>query len=424
MIRKTISPRANWQSTVAEQGLVWHTKPEETGAGPVPHAQPNVPAQTYWDESVYYEFNMEQITQIEEATSACYEMYLEAGEEMLADRTGFEDVLRKLMGDKNITLLKAWGIPDYCHGLIREMWEEEPPCLNYGRFDFKYDGLNPPKLFEFNCDTPTSLLEASVIQWFWKEDQIAAGVFDKNTDQYNSLHEKLLAKFKDIRGSLHNNMIHFTNAIDEPGEDQITVAYLRDIAAEAGLETKHLDINDIGWDSAIKAFVDNDMEIMHTIYKLYPWEWMMHEAFGKMVVESGNKTKWIEPIWKMLFSNKGILPLLPAMFPESPFLLQASYSPLEGMDYVKKPILSREGANIEIIRQSIMGQTQTIAKTGGEYGEEGYIYQEYTPLPGIDGQNPVIGAWVVDGAPAGMGIREAGRITNNVARFVPHIIRG
>lgn len=427
MIRRTATPRKDWQSTVSAQGLVWHTAPAETGDGPVPNKRPHQKAQAYWDESVYYEFVGDQIVQIEEATSTCYKMYMEAGEEMLSDRKNLFDMVAKWFGDDSITLLQAWGIPDYCHGLIRDTWDEEPPCLNYGRFDFAYDGLNPPKLLEFNCDTPTSLLEASVIQWHWLQDMISNGSITRSdpnrpVDQFNSIHEKLLWKYQDIRPHLHGRL-YFAGAEDEPGEDQVTVAYMRDIAHEAGLETDQLFMNQIGWDSNLKAFVDLDNQIIHNIQKLYPWEWMMHEEFGKNIVANGNKTKWIEPIWKMLFSNKGILPLLSAMFPESPFILESSYSPLEHKDYVKKPILSREGANIEIVQHAILGEKQTVARTSGEYGEEGFIYQEYVPLPGIDGQHPVIGSWCVDGSPAGMGIREDGKITSNGARFVPHVIR-
>jgi len=43
-------------------------------------------------------------------------------------------------------------------------------------------------------------------------------------------------------------------------------------------------------------------------------------------------------------------------------------------------------------------------------------------LPGTGDQRPVIGCWMIDGTPAGMGIREDGPITGNGARFVPHII--
>jgi glutathionylspermidine synthase len=41
----------------------------------------------------------------------------------------------------------------------------------------------------------------------------------------------------------------------------------------------------------------------------------------------------------------------------------------------------------------------------------------------FDGFRPVLGAWVVDGEPAAMGIREsAGPITDNASCFVPHLI--
>ena len=45
-------------------------------------------------------------------------------------------------------------------------WEAEPPSV-YGRFDLRYGGEWPPKLLEFNADTPTGLVESAVTQWNW-----------------------------------------------------------------------------------------------------------------------------------------------------------------------------------------------------------------------------------------------------------------
>jgi len=64
---------------------------------------------------------------------------------------------------------------------------------------------------------------------------------------------------------------------------------------------------------------------------------------------------------------------------------------------------------------------KTLAGTEGDYGHEGFVYQELFDLPDYDGNRPVLGSWIVDGDPAGMGIREDGLITGNTARFVPHI---
>lgn len=175
-------------------------------------------------------------------------------------------------------------------------------------------------------------------------------------------------------------------------------------------------MSDIGWHTGLRRFVDLDECPIDAIYHLYPWEWLVHEPFARELLESLPTTAWIEPIWKMLWSNKAILPILWSLFPGHPNLLEASWHPLVG-DQARKPLLSREGANVALIRNG-----QTIAETPGDYGAEGHVYQRLFELPGSGDQRPVIGCWMIDGTPAGMGIREDGPITGNGARFVPHII--
>jgi hypothetical protein len=45
---------------------------------------------------------------------------------------------------------------------------------------------------------------------------------------------------------------------------------------------------------------------------------MFHDAFGAQLAKA--PTRWIEPPWKAILSNKGILPLLWEMFPNHPSL--------------------------------------------------------------------------------------------------------
>ena len=49
---------------------------------------------------------------------------------------------------------------------IRHSWKEKQLDFQ-GRFDFIYDGLNPPVMLEFNGDTPSLLLESGAIQQDW-----------------------------------------------------------------------------------------------------------------------------------------------------------------------------------------------------------------------------------------------------------------
>jgi glutathionylspermidine synthase len=148
---------------------------------------------------------------------------------------------------------------------------------------------------------------------------------------------------------------------------------------------------------------------------------MFREEFGAALPDAS--TRWIEPPWKAILSNKGILPLLWEMFPRHPNLLPAWFEDDPGRaqlgrSYVRKPLHSREGANIEIVTDG-----QVIEAGEGPYGSEPKVLQAFAPLPAFDGNYAVLGSWWAGGAPAGLSVREStGWITTNSSRFLPHAI--
>ena len=349
----------------------------------------------YWDESVYYEFSMREVDQLEKATNDLFEMCLTAVQHVIDN-----NLYEKLCIDKDM-------IP-----LIIRSWDEEEPSV-YGRFDFGYDGINPPKMLEFNADTPTSLYECSVVQWHWLQD------IDPAADQFNSIHDKLIEYWKGCKEYFKGETVHFA-CIKETIEDFTTVEYLRDTAEQGGLKTKFIYIEDLGWDDNNKEFVDLEDETIVNIFKLYPWEWMIGEEFGNNIKADVKKCKWIEPAWKAILSNKGILPILWELFPNHPNLLPTFFDePKDMNDYVQKPLYSREGANITIFKDKI-----EFVSADGEYGEEGFIYQQYYNIPNNDGNYPIIGSWVIGGESAGVSVRENKiEISDNFSRFIPHLIK-
>jgi glutathionylspermidine synthase len=374
MRRIAATPRADWQNKIEEAGLTWHSLD-----GP------------YWNESAFYEFTAQEVDLLEAATNQLEKMTLEAARHIIDN---------KLYG--------RMGIPDNARPLIESSWEAEPPSL-YGRFDFAYDGAHPPKLLEYRADTPTSLVEAAVAQWYWLQD-----TFPKR-GQFNSIHERLIALWKELTPCLPGGRIDFCSMDD--AEDAMTVTYLQDTARQAGLTASIFPIDEIGWNGA--TFVGPDDRPLAAVFKLYPWEWMVREEFGKHLATAS--TLWIEPPWKMLLSNRGILPVLWKLYPRHPNLLEASFDgPGLMLSWVRKPLLGREGANITLHQP---GQD---VQTGGSYGAEGSIYQDAAPSKSFDGMYPVIGSWVIgheEGhAAGGMGIRESGMpITTNASQFVPHL---
>jgi glutathionylspermidine synthase len=377
MQRLTIPPRQNCQAVVESQGMHFHT----------------IDGVPYWDESVYYHFDAGEIDIIEEATYELDRMCLEAVEHVICQR-----------------LFPQFCIPPFVVDFVLQSWQNDEHTI-YGRYDLAYDGNSSPKMLEFNADTPTSLLEASAIQWFWMKDrqpQLAG-----NLDQFNSIHERLIEAWRSYKPLVKGPM--YFSALKGVVEDYMTANYLRDTAIQAGLETQYVHISDIGWNSARRYFVCNEAP-MRNLFKLYPWEWLVREEFGQYLPIG--QTRWLEPPWKMILSNKAILPVLHRLFPDSPYLLRAEFEPF-GAAFVKKPILSREGACISIVVDG-----ETIAETDGFafYRDSPCVYQAYNPLPNFDGHFPVLGSWLVNGYACGLGIREDTRlITQNTSRFVPHL---
>jgi glutathionylspermidine synthase len=200
---------------------------------------------------------------------------------------------------------------------------------------------------------------------------------------------------------------------DNP-EDLGNIEYLRDTALQAGIDCRLLHIEDIGWDAPAETFVDLDDAGIQALFKLYPWEWMVRESFAEHLLKT--RIAMLEPPWKMILSNKGILPILWELFPGHPNLLPAYFEPgrIEG-DSVEKPLYSREGANITI------RTADSTRHSVGTYGAEGFVYQAHAPLPNFGGGYVVIGSWIVGESAAGMGIREdSSPITRNTSRFLPH----
>jgi glutathionylspermidine synthase len=376
MKRISTTPRNNWQRAVEKLGFGFHTS--------------DIP---YWQEDAYCQFSMSEINLIEQASLEVWQMCLKAVQHVIDHK-----------------LYPLFSIPEKAIKLIEKSWDEDAPSL-YGRVDFGFDGQQL-KLFEFNADTPTSLFEAGIVQWFWLQD------FDKSLDQFNTVHEQLIAYWKGVKPFLYEGPVHFA-CIKESLEDLTTVEYIRDCAIQAGLETKLIFMDDLGWDEPSASFVDMDDEVIKNIFKLYPWEWMVEEPFFDQLMLKTDM-HWMEPAWKMILSNKAILPILWELFPESPYILEC-YTEAENTlkDYVRKPLLSREGANVQIYKNGYIAE-----QTRGEYGAEGFICQALFEIPKFTGRTPIIGSWIINQEAAGIGVRESSRaITENTSCFIPHLIK-
>lgn len=388
MERIAFEERPDWRDDAEYCGFRFHT----------------IEGERYWDERHAYRFTLEQIeTDVEDPTQELIGLCYAAADRIVQDSA----------------LMDRMAIPSAFHNAVRESWARRDLDL-YGRFDLAYGGDGAAKLLEFNADTPTSLFESAVFQWRWLEAMKAAGALPDDADQFNSIHEKLCHALPKVAGPA--GRMHFAAMLNSE-EDRGTVEYLVDCAVQSGIEAVLMDVSEIGVD-AEGWFTDRGDYRIETLFKLYPLEDMVREDFGMHLLRS--KTKLVEPMWKLALSNKGLLPVLWEMNPGHPNLLPAFFEndpavATLGDTYVRKPLLSREGANVSIV-SPVSGVGVAV---DGPYGEEGFIRQQLSLIPKFGDDWAVIGSWVVAGRAAGIGIREdASAITRNTSRYVPHFILG
>ncbi len=397
MRRRLIDPRPDWERVVTEQGLIFPVTPLPDGT-----------SAPYWNEAAWYEFSMTEVLVLEAATEELWAMCLDAAGYLAATAT-----------DRRL------GLPAGSLELIRESIRRGDQAV-YARFDLAPVGTdlataNPVRMLEINGDTPTGLVETGVAQWRWVEEVMPG------SDQWNSVHDRLVRRWRDLAesGTLDGDLVHFLylapEHADDDGEMEMTVHYMLDCAVQAGLRTVAQPIDHVGWDRVRSVFVDRAGHEIRNAFKLYPWELMLDDRFGRLLLDRAEtrRVNWFEPAWKALLSTKAILPALWERNPGHPLLLPAYFDdPGDLAEWVAKPLHGREGDNIRVHRAG--GQD---VEMPGEYGAEGWVYQQYTELPVLDGNHVVLGSWIVDGEAAGMLVRESdGLVTDYFSRVAPHAI--
>jgi glutathionylspermidine synthase len=364
MRRESVGPRPDWRERLETLGFDFHT-----------------PAGTsYWVEDACYRFESAEIDRLEAVGNELHAMCVEL----------VDEVVRR--GD-----YAAFGVDARGAGLVEASWRAGERAL-YGRFDIAWDGRGEPRLLEYNADTPTSLFEAAAVQWYWLEETRAGA------DQFNLIHEALVARWPRVADV--GATVHFIGCLDS-AEDRVTVEYLRETCAQAGLRTRLLDVSDIGFRDG--TFVDLDDQPIGSAFKLYPWEWMLAEEFAAHLPRA--RCRWIEPAWKLLLSNKSLLPALWQRHPGHPNLLPASYraEDLAG-EVIAKPRFGREGEGVfELGRAPLLPPDDVL------------VYQQRAPLFASPHGHALLGLWVVGDEAVGLGVREDNTaITRNTSRFVPH----
>jgi glutathionylspermidine amidase/synthetase len=196
---------------------------------------------------------------------------------------------------------------------------------------------------------------------------------------------------------------------------------------EAGIESKlYVGTDKLYWKD--DTIVDNDGETVKLVWKLWMWDTIFQDyidAAKERGSDNDNSTKHlngqhprisdillndqikvIEPLWKVITSNRALLPVLWLMYPNHPYLLRSEWNltdELKHTSFVKKPIVGRCGHNVTLYGP---GGDSVLAATTGNFSNRDSIYQELFPLRNYDGYHAIIGSWIIRTSCAGFCARE------------------
>ncbi|HIC43712.1 MAG TPA: glutathionylspermidine synthase family protein [Sulfurimonas sp.] len=389
---QTVEVKPIDNETLEEIGFSWHT--DTDGTSYVANELVQVSAE---EAEAYYK-----------AGNELYDMYATAAEHVIENDLFFE-----------------LGIPFNLVETIKKSWEHDVHWHLYGRFDLAggIDGKDI-KLIEFNADTPTGLFETAIVQWAI----LKVNEMDEEK-QFNTVYESISDNFKRLI-TLFDDTSSFEDryegwrilfsSIEGLDEEEVTTKLLKRMADDAGFLTGFEFLQNVEFDEdGISDSKNQDYEYW---FKLFPWEDISIEegelALTLQHILESQSAIILNPAYTLLFQSKGMLKILCDLFPDSPYLLETSYEPLENKAYVEKKVFGREGANVTFVESdgSISAQTE------GEYGHYKSVYQEAVEFPKDEQGNYYQAGVFFAYESCGLGYRRGGKILDNMSKFVGHVI--
>ncbi len=350
-----------------------------------------------WDESEHYELSAEEVDSIDDVTRELHGLCLGA-------------VDHAVNGEQHL-LTETLGLPEWMADYVIRSWRRGDPALMC-RLDLAVSrDANDIRLIECNGDTPTLAIETAVAQWHWLQDT------HPDADQFNSLHERLIEGFRRIALLTGGRGMHFA-AYRSDGEEWAHSTYFRDLAEQAGIPTRPIDLGEVRWNEKAGEFRDEDENVIRFLQKLYPWEHIVEDEFGRHFARDGVGV--VEPPWKIVLSHKGLLAVLWNLHEGHPNLLEARFGPAPATgDWVEKPVIGRGGANIRLVADG-----KPILATPGGYGDHSLVSQRRVVLPEQGGWHTMVGSWFAADEPCGIIFRE-GRtpVLGDGDRILPHLFR-
>lgn len=345
----------------------------------------------------YFRISENAHKELKHATNELHAMFLHATDYVLGD----DD------------LLAHFNLPKAIWPKIHQSWDNRKSQMITGRFDFALSehGL---KLYEYNADSASCLMECARVQAKWAEHFGATEGWSAG----RALHERLVDAWHD--SGVGDDTLHIMH--DRDLEETYHALYMKSLIEEAGIRCKLIrGVAGLSFDAGGRV-LDGDGEAIQWVWKTWAWETALDQLRAECDEESPTfpqgrpasprlvdvllrpEVMVFEPLWTLIPSNKAILPILWRLYPNNPYLLDSQFyltEALAGKGYAAKPIAGRCGANISIVDR----HNNVLEETHGRFEQQDQIYQQLFKLPTIGPFHVQVGTFTADGKYAGTCVR-------------------
>jgi len=295
---------------------------------------------------------------------------------------------------------------------------------------------NEIKLLEANTDTPTGLVESSIVNKILCDYK---GMIDINRIE-EGLHVAW-GKWLEETKVPKEETIYFTS-YGWHEEDKMTTLFIMECCPHP--HKKYVPIEEIL--VSPQGVYTKDGDEMTYVYRLYPLEFLEYdyadsgESVGQWFLDhvANGRVYLMNPPSAYMMQSKAVMALIWELYEnkdsmwtkeelkwiEKYFLpTYTSKSKLEGVDYVVKPVLGREGGGVRIFNKDNELITQDEEMWYSEYNK---VYQKYIEMPNvtigtIEGDYTgklLIGSFLLGGRPSGLFLRVGEKITGNLSMFI------
>ncbi len=197
--------------------------------------------------------------------------------------------------------IEAFGLDETAWAMAAESWVRQDKNL-IGCIDLSLTAEGTPRLMRYQAVAPQGLLAASVLQAEWRE------CHRPSDRQFNQIHETLVQAWRHF--GLYGHRLHF---LHDAAEGQPTLAYLRETALQAGIETVLLGAEQLVWNG--RRLLDQGRRPITRLYLQRPWQDL---TIASLLRPSGVRV--IEPAWKSLMESDAFLPWLRRRYPDEAML--------------------------------------------------------------------------------------------------------